>query len=174
MAADREPGAGKSADTGQTRMIVYHCYGGSHSSVVTAAAHLGLLDPGRVPTASDLMALDYFDRMENEEHGRLRHMGIDEAGRLVYVLGCEGVNQRLVRCLRALMQEEHLEPDQVCFVNTLPYVNPLMRAGGFFSRALGWIAIGRPLVIRGTQRAFPQFAALARRVKKQLASGDVK
>jgi hypothetical protein len=29
--------------------IIYHCYGGTHSSVIAAAIHLGLLPEDRVP-----------------------------------------------------------------------------------------------------------------------------
>jgi xylulokinase len=40
--------------------IIYHCYGGSHSSVLAAAIHTGRLNPERLPTGEELMALPYF------------------------------------------------------------------------------------------------------------------
>ena len=42
--------------------IIYHCYGGSHSSVIAAALHLGLLAKDRIPNETELMAIPYFDK----------------------------------------------------------------------------------------------------------------
>ena len=42
--------------------IIYHCFGGSHSSVSAAALHLGLLDRQRTPTEEELVRIPYYDK----------------------------------------------------------------------------------------------------------------
>ncbi|HEX3010797.1 MAG TPA: DUF3189 family protein, partial [Syntrophomonadaceae bacterium] len=37
--------------------IIYHCFGGSHSSVTAAAIHLGLIEKHRPPSMEELMSL---------------------------------------------------------------------------------------------------------------------
>ncbi|MGI6037995.1 MAG: DUF3189 family protein, partial [Limnochordia bacterium] len=54
------------------------------------------------------------------------------------------------------------------FIDTLPYVNSYMRLGGFLSRALGLVAWGRPVVIKGTQRAYPHLVRLVREIWAQI------
>jgi hypothetical protein len=39
--------------------IIYHCYGGSHSSVIAAALHLKWIDKDRLPSEEEMMAIPY-------------------------------------------------------------------------------------------------------------------
>lgn len=149
--------------------VIYHCYGGSHSSVVAAAVHLGLLPVDRVPTRDELLKLDYFDRMEREEHGSFRFIGEDESGNQVYVLGIEGLGDVLMRAFEGFARLYEVEENQYLFVDTLSQVNLKMRIGGWLSRSLGLVVIGRPLVISGTQDAFNRLAALGLGTRKKTA-----
>jgi len=59
--------------------------------------------------------------------------------------------------------------DQLIFVDTLQCVTLKMRIGGYISRQLGLIKIGRPIVLHGTQGAYPQLVALVSRIRKEVA-----
>jgi hypothetical protein len=72
---------------GSGMKIIYHCFGGSHSSVTAAALHLGMLDKTRIPTREQLMDVPYYDKTSDEDFGSIRYMGTDEFGHDVYVLG---------------------------------------------------------------------------------------
>ncbi|ADU51223.1 hypothetical protein Tmar_1110 [Thermaerobacter marianensis DSM 12885] len=162
-APDGQRGAGGPRRLGTTGppLVVYYCYGGTHASVVSAALHQGLLDPGRPPRARELANLDFFDRNETEEHGRLLPMGRAPHTGGLFVLGAEGAGDALARwCLGLLALAG--DPAQWLYVNVLTEVNLAMKIAGFTSRRLGWRRLARPLLVHGVQAAFPH---LVRRVE---------
>lgn len=128
--------------------------------MVTAAVHLGILSLDQVPGPAQLLGLDYFDRMEQEDHGRFHIMGRDAAGNQVYVMGMEGFKDVLLAAFPGFARIYGIDFEDFMFVDTLSHVNLRMRLGGFLSRALGLVAVGRPLVISGTRQAFPALARL--------------
>lgn len=134
-------------------IIIYHCFGGSHSSVTAAAVHLGLLGKNRIPSDEELMAIPYFDKTVNGDFGHIRFMGVDEYNNRIYVLGKKALGDRcnntLIGIGRVLGSSEKVLP-----VNTMTSVNWLMKLGGFSSRRLGIVWPGRNLVSYGTRKAF--------------------
>ncbi|MFY9217196.1 MAG: DUF3189 family protein, partial [Tepidanaerobacteraceae bacterium] len=50
---------------------------------------------------------------------------------------------------------------------TLNSVNLLTKIGGFFSRRLGFVTVGRPLTILGIQLKYRDFVELVKAVKKR-------
>lgn len=129
--------------------IVYHCYGGTHSSVLGAAMHVGLLDG---ETASGrVTALPFFDRARRLDAGRLRLMGRDEAGNPVFFVGRRNRAQAVKDALRAFGR--CLGITDWVFVNTTSSVGPCLRLGGFLSRRLGLEAFGRPFLRWGARSA---------------------
>ncbi|MDD3889361.1 MAG: DUF3189 family protein [Syntrophomonadaceae bacterium] len=134
-------------------IIIYHCFGGSHSSVTAAALHLGLVEKHRIPTIKEMMALPYFDKTTNSDFGSIRFMGVDEYGNEVYVLGKKSLGDRFSNILTGVA--ELLEVgDKVMPVNCMSRVNWGMKLGGFASRRLGLVSLGRPVLGRGTRKAF--------------------
>lgn len=133
--------------------IIYHCFGGSHSSVTAAALHLGLIDKYRLPTEDELMSLPYYDKTTNKDFGSIRFMGIDEFGNEVYILGKKSMADRFTKILMGVAQLLQAE-DQVLVVNTMNRVNLSMKLGGFTSRRIGLVSLGRPIVSHGTRKAF--------------------
>ncbi|MDN5345312.1 MAG: hypothetical protein PWQ18_1426 [Clostridia bacterium] len=153
-------------------IIVYHCFGGSHSSVTAAAIHLGLLSPYRLPTAEELLALPYFDGRSKGEEGELKYMGTDIYGNRVYAAGKKNLGHRFEALLYDLATILGLPRQEILLFNTSPMVNLLMRLGGFTSRRLGLTGPGRPVVIYGTRRAFfhlVQFVNINRPLWERLA-----
>jgi hypothetical protein len=152
--------------------IIYGCYGGAHSSPVAAAIHLGLLDRTRLPADSELMNLKLFDRRVAESQGCLTYLGTDSRGHKIHVLG-RGPNGVIVeRAIKsALFNLAGWSREEVKFVDTLITVNLPMRIGGFLSRSLGFTAIGRPIVIHGTKKAFFNIVKLVEKVERNLDDG---
>ena len=151
------------------KKIIYHCYGGAHSSVTAAAIHLGKLVPHKKPTKADLLRLTLFDRQTQEGHGQIHYYGQDEWDNEVYSLGCRNVGapiETMLRDVAALLAVE----DEIVFIDTLPCVNIKMRLGGYISRRLGIIALGRPIVLQGTMDAFEHLAQLVEQVKSEVCA----
>ncbi|HPF20247.1 MAG TPA: DUF3189 family protein [Syntrophomonas sp.] len=144
--------------------IIYHCFGGSHSSVTAAALHLGLLSRERLPTAAELMALPYYDKTSNGDFGSIHYMGSDEDGNEVYILGKKSLGNRF-GCLLRGVAEILGKDNQLLVVNVMDRVNASMKLGGFTSRRIGIPALGRPVVIQGTQQAFEAMCNLVETVK---------
>ncbi|MCL6450627.1 MAG: DUF3189 family protein [Acetobacteraceae bacterium] len=140
-------------------LVVYHCYGGAHSSVVAAAIHLGLLPSDRPPLVPELDRLRLFDFQPRSAHGHLWLLGRDAQGRGVYVLARRGCGRVVERALRDLAQALGHQPPRL--VDTMPAVNWALRVGGFASRTLGLWRLGRPLLTWGVRRAYPRLRHLA-------------
>jgi Protein of unknown function (DUF3189). len=139
--------------------IIYHCFGGSHSSVTAAALHLGMLKKNRIPTPDDLIKIPYFDKTNDSDFGSIRYMGTDEFGNEVYVLGKKSLGNRFGSILlgvAAILGKQ----DELLVVNCMDLVNWSMKLGGFTSRRLGLVALGRPVVSWGTGKAFGQLVNL--------------
>lgn len=133
--------------------IIYHCFGGSHSSVLAAALHLGLINKDRLPSPSELMALPYFDKTNNDDFGSIRLVGNDEFGNQIYVLGKRSMGNRYAAMLEGVA-ELLGGREQLLTVNCMNKVNWSMKIGGFTSRRIGAVALGRPILEKGTTEAF--------------------
>jgi hypothetical protein len=59
--------------------------------------------------------------------------------------------------------------DDLHMVNTLGCVNFPMRLGGYLSRRLRLVNIGRPLVLKGSIMAYPALVKLVGKVKEDIA-----
>lgn len=133
--------------------IIYHCFGGSHSSILAAALHLGLIEKNRLPSMDEMLALPYFDKTSKKDFGSIRFMGIDEYKNEVYVLGKKNVGRRHENMLKGVA-ELLGKKDEVIFVDCMPRVNLGMKLGGFTSRRMGWVSLGRPVLGRSARKAF--------------------
>lgn len=152
-------------------IIIYHDVGGAHSTQTAASLHLNLLPKDRVPTAEELMALPRFDRAEKSDHGRIQLTGIDEYGNTVYTLGREYTEKMTITALKDLYVLLKGDLDGLIIVNMKPTINLLMKIGGYSSRRLHLVNFGRPIVIKGTQKAFFNIVSLVDQVKEAIKSG---
>lgn len=149
------------------KKIIYHCFGGAHSSVVAAAIHLGTLKADKIPDGKELMQLNLFDRQTKDGHGQLHFFGYDEKNRQVYSIGCRNAGAAVAAALTSVAGLLGAE-GELHFVDTLPCVNLEMRIGGYISRRLGLIKLGRPLVVRGTKKAYKNLARLVIKTKQEV------
>lgn len=145
--------------------IIYNCYGGSHSSVTAACIHSGLLKDNVIPTPGELLSLPYFDQQIAKDHGYIRYIGEDEWGNKIYISSKHNLSYHYETIMRSIACIMDYPNEKLLFIDTMPYVNWLMVIGGYFSRALGLIAIGRPIVILGTQISFFKFSHIVNLTK---------
>ncbi|NLZ93585.1 MAG: DUF3189 family protein [Firmicutes bacterium] len=150
------------------KRVIYHCYGGAHSSVVAAAIHLGKLNPEKIPTTTELLQLALFDRQTDEGHGQLHFFGFDEWQNQVYSVGCRNVGETVEKILLGVAKILGVD-HELFFIDTLHCVSLKMRIGGYLSRRLGLIPLGRPLVVAGTKEAYANLAALVHQVKTEVS-----
>lgn len=141
---------------------VYFDFGGSHSSVIAANIHVGNLNKAKLPSDTDLINLPIFDKNTNADFGKMHFIGEDERGNQVYVLGTRHSN--FEPTIKGLASLTGVSQDFV-FTHTMPYVNIILRLGGFLSRGLSMPTLGRPLVFRGARSAFPSLVNLVERTK---------
>lgn len=115
------------------------------------------------------MSLTLFDRQTQEGHGQLHFFGFDEWENEVYSVGCRNVGATMEILLKEVGDILGFADDLI-FVDTLHCVTMKMRIGGYISRQLSLINIGRPLVVQGTREAYPKIVDLVRQVKVTCAS----
>lgn len=152
--------------------IIYHCYGGAHSSVTAASLHLGWLPTDRLPTDEELKALPYFDRPVGKDHGNIRFMGKDEFNNDIYVLGRRNESKVVENIAAGLFQVYGISTDDYRLINVMPYVNWKMVVGGFSSRKLLITPFGRPIIIAGVKYSYWQILSLVQSVKVCIASNN--
>lgn len=146
--------------------IVYYCYGGAHSSVIAASIHVGMLPIDRIPTPKEILTIPYFDITPNDKIGLPLYMGIDSWGNEVYCMGWGIYKDDILSLILLLTNEDNqFIFDHTIFIDALPVADRLIKLGGFLSRRLGLVAIGRPFIMEGIQRRYFEFVRLVNTVK---------
>lgn len=140
--------------------ILYHCYGSSHTSVTSAAIHIGLLPRDRIPTVKEILAIPHFDQTTNKEIGMPFFMGVDQWGNDVYIIARKRNYRLLTNMVRSLMEIRGAHPQDLLLVNALSAASLVTTFGGFLSRGLGLIWLGRPLAALGIKRSYLRFLRL--------------
>ena len=69
-------------------LLFYYCFGGTHSSPVAAALHLGLLS--QAPSLAEIQSIPHFDRLPHKQVGTPLFWGRDVEGKLVCTIGTAG------------------------------------------------------------------------------------
>ena len=149
-------------------IFIYNCYGGTHSSSLASAIHLNKLPQDRIPTKSEILNTDYFNKLSCKDMGRIIYRGMDEEGNKVFSLG-RGTSRVLLPCLKnfiMLLQQECNVNEKILLSNMTPTVTLPMTVGGFLSRRLGIDTIGVPLLVMGAQQAYKEIVEVVNFTKE--------
>lgn len=146
-------------------LIIYQCFGGTHSSVVAAYIHLEKLSMDSVPGARELEDLPHFDRMSRRQLGYLHYIGTDRENNRIFALGSAGNGAEIQVFFRESLPLWEIPLTEISIVNCLSQVNFAARMGGYFSRGLGLTFIGRPLVNLGLRMRYRGIVRLVQEVK---------
>ncbi|MGZ4121794.1 MAG: DUF3189 family protein [Tumebacillaceae bacterium] len=150
--------------------VIYYCYGSAHSSVISAAIHLGRLPTDRVPTQGEIIGLADYDQVESWQIGTLFFKGHDEWDNPVYTLGLGPDRPVARRALVTFLEHLGLDTSQLYLNEALPHINRYARIGGALSRRYGWVRIGRPLSAYGIRKNYENLVRFVQQVK----SGEAK
>lgn len=119
------------------------------------------------------LQIPLYDQQEACEHGRIFFMGIDEYGHEVYLTARRNRPVILEKVFAGLAEIFGVPASSYCLVNAMSQVNWIMMFGGFLSRRLGLIGVGRPIVIMGTRVAYFKLVKLVKKTKENLrADGE--
>jgi len=152
--------------------VIYHCYGGAHSSVTAANIHLGLLPRERTPGYRELISQKLFDHNQVKDSGRIILMGLDGGGNEIYIVGRRSRPGLLYNTTGCLAEAFGINKESYLLVDVSPHVNITMRAGGILSRRLGLVAIGRPLAAWGTLISYRGILHLVEKTLKSTPTGS--
>lgn len=150
-------------------IYIYHDFGGTHTTSLAAAYHLGILVPStQIPTKEEILDLPYFNKLKKSDTGKIIFHGIDEDGNPVYTLGKRSSKYLLpaLKNLSLLLQDRFHFGEKIIFSNTSPTVPLMMSLGGFFSRGLGIDFIGVPLLVKGAQKCSEPIYQLVEQTKQ--------
>lgn len=149
--------------------IVYSCYGGAHTSIVAAGIHLGYLPDNRVAEAWEINSTPYFDQTITANIGKPLYIGQDRFNNEVYVIGMGSYRKEGTRLLYQMENElRGRTKGEVFVVNSIALINLEIRVGGFLSRRLGLIRLGRWIVIYGIRKKYKRFLKLVEEVHQRL------
>ncbi len=148
-------------------VIIYYCYGGTHSSVLAAAIHTGLLPVDKIPASREIMALPYFDKIPSKLIGNLYYYGKDKENNEVYVLGLGKARKISKNSLQSIIDFEEIDED-VKIVNTFKNLNLTVKIGGYISKRLNLVFPGRNIVIYGLQKTYHKYVQMVTKVKKKI------
>ena len=151
-------------------MVIFQCFGGTHTSAAAAAIYLGKLPRKRRPRLEELLALPYFDRNENSGVGTLNFAGYDPRGNPVFILGSGPWGAEVRGLTASLLKLAGAAAPAVAMIDCIPLLSPTIRLGGYISRRLGLIALGRPLVGSGILRSYPHFLTLVENFEQDPAA----
>ncbi len=146
--------------------VVYHCFGGTHSSVIAASLHTGLFCR-RSPENRYLFRLPLFNTQDGASRGKLHFYGIDENGNRVYVIGRSRDAEALTLVLGRATNDD--TAGDVLPANALPCVTLLLRIGGFICCRLKLHRLGRPFVAAGLRQGYGCIRELVYSVKAEIA-----
>jgi hypothetical protein len=148
--------------------IFYCCYGSAHSSVTAANIHLGYLPITRRASPLEILHQPLFDRTEGHQLGEPRLMGRDDWGNEVYVIGLAGGKNILMPALRDFIALNGISREQVLFEDVLIHAGVPLRIGGYTSRRLGLVPLGRPLCVLGVWLKYSRFVEHVRGVHQRV------
>lgn len=148
--------------------VIYHCYGGTHSSVLAAAIHLGLLESKKNLSARELYSCPLFDCLDHTQIGTINSMGKDSQGHEIYVMGCKNAGSLVEKILPEFCRIFGVNQDDILLACTIPCLNVLMRIGGYLSRRVKLVALGRFFLLLGARRSMNGIRLIVGEVKQKL------
>lgn len=149
--------------------IIYSCFGGAHSSIVTAAIHMGYLPMNRLPSKEEILAVPFYDKAQNHEIGIPHHMGVDSKNHSIYIMGLGHSRYYYTKLLYEFYNEiSSAKTKDILIIDVTSLLNNSTRLGGFMSRRLNLVRMGRPLTVWGIQNKYNSFTELVRNVKERL------
>jgi hypothetical protein len=156
-------------------IYIYNDFGGTHTTALAAAYHLNKLPKDRELTKEEILNVDYFNKLQTSDMGKLIFHGQDENGCPVYTVG-RGMSKVVIPAIKNMavfLQERYQHHETIIFSNTSPTVPFVMTIGGLFSRRFKINVIGVPLLVLGAKHCCNNVIRLVENTKQTgLSSKD--
>lgn len=149
-------------------ILIYHDFGGTHTSCVCANIHTNNLPMDRIPEKEEIINLSTFDKITKADYGHLMYIGTDEIGTKVFTLCRKSSKKFVIPAIYDVYKIFNSSMNGLFLTDTSPTVNNLMRIGGFSSRSLGLISFGRPIVVKGVQKNYLKLVDLVKTTKENI------
>ncbi|MFG1732823.1 DUF3189 family protein [Paenibacillus sp. 843] len=153
-------------------IFIYNDYGGTHTTSLAAAYHLNKLPTNRQLTTEEILAVDYFNKLNTSDMGKLVFHGLDENGNPVYTLG-RGSSKVVIPALKNLsliLQDKYQNTEPIVYSNTSPTVPLVMTIGGFLTKRLKLSFVGDPLLVAGAKQCCSSIRELVLHTKQTAAA----
>ena len=147
--------------------LFYFCYGRSHSSVIAGYIHLQKLPLDRIPSIQEILAIPEFDQANPRDFGVSYFLGRDTGDNEVYIIGFGKDHQFALQTIHYILIDRGYNPLDWHFFNALDQIGTLTRIGGYLSRRLKLITLGRHLAALGIQKSYSQLVKLVESVKEK-------
>ena len=148
--------------------LFYCCYGGAHTSVTCASIHLNYLPNDRIPKPCEFSSVPFYDKMDNDKLGTPMYVGRDEMGWDIYIMGMKNAKNIVIPAMKSYLNTCGFQQQDFLLVNALVELHPITSIGGYTSRKLGILSVGRPMTIWGVRKSYPKFIELVEKVKENL------
>jgi hypothetical protein len=119
-----------------------------------------------MPTYGQFRAIPFYDEMDEDQLGKWVFMGTDEFNNDIYICGVKGDKDLAINAVYSYLNISGITADHIIMVDALITLHPLTSIGGYMSRHLRWVKLGRPLSIEGIMRTYGQFVELVDKVKE--------
>ncbi|HBL51526.1 MAG TPA: hypothetical protein DDZ65_14945, partial [Firmicutes bacterium] len=113
--------------------------------------------------------LPLFDVSEASDLGVPKFVGCDTEGCEIYIVGLDGCRVQAQSAIESLAAILAVPSREFLIVETLGAIGWLAKFGGFLSRQLHFVKIGRPIVAHGIIRSYDLLCELVESVKKELS-----
>jgi len=148
--------------------IFYACYGSAHTSITAASIHLGYLPDDHVPLADEFNKVPFYDQMPSEKIGSPLYMGIDSYRNQIFSIGMKSSRKIVTNSIYSLLNINGVKKN-IIIINSLIDLNLFTMTGGFMSRRMNWVLIGRPLTVYGIRKSYRKLVDLVESVKNTVA-----
>lgn len=148
--------------------IIYHCFGGTHTSVIASYIHIGVLPLETVPSKEVIEGIPLYDKLNGQnDTGHIVLIGKDEFNNNIYSLGVKNGKKLIEPALKDFYYHLFNTNNGLLIIDTSSATNWIMKVGGFTSIALKMPIIGRPLVTYGVKLAYKNIVQIVKNVKSQ-------
>lgn len=152
--------------------IFFYCRTGVHTSLITAAIHLGWLPTHRKVREAELVKLPYFDNIDYQLLGTPIFLGYDQFNNQVYTFGTWTETEVIPKAVDSLLKLHGIASDQYLLVNTLPMENLMIRLGVKLAVKFKQKRVSEALILGGLIKAYPMGLEIAQQLRQNLANGS--
>jgi stage V sporulation protein AE len=135
--------------------------------VIAACIHLQRLPEDRIPSIKEILAIPEFDQADPRDFGVPYFIGEDFRNNQVYIIGFGKNYQLALQTIHYILADQGCDPLDWHFFNALNQIGTLTKIGGFLSRNLKIIFIGRHLAALGIQKSYLKLVKLVQSIKEQ-------